>query len=513
MKKLLLSTLLFSATSISTFAQLAPGSLAPDFTVSAYQTWLATEGMSNNGTYRLYDYLDAGYTVILDVSATWCPPCWSYHLSGALEDAYAAHGPAGYPGVSANTTDDLMVIWIDGDGATADATMTIGAGSLATPPNGPVNWITPTANNNIQFPMANPIAATANTINSGFGIGYYPTIYKICPNRLVTEIGQASAANIYTSIATCPPPASNPADVSALSYEAALVHCEGSYTPIVKIQNNGTSPLTAATVTVTQAGTTVSTGTYTGTLATYATATVNCSAITNFMGGALVVTVTTAGDASAANNAINATISSAMIASNQYVTVNLTTDRYGSETSWTIKNAAGTTVALGIGFGPDLGAAGVTVQTPVQANLVPNTCYTFEIVDTYGDGICCQYGNGSYAIVDASGATLASGGEFGDSEQKVFKTGVAGLNELETIALNVFPNPASDLVNVSFEANNNDFSVSLIDIQGRTIASKSFTNLVGSQLVSFSTESIAKGSYIVTVTSNGATTTKNVVVR
>ena len=125
----------------------------------------------------------------------------------------------------------------------------------------------------------------------------------------------------------------------------------------------------------------------------------------------------------------------------------------------------------------------------------------------------CQYGDGAYTIVDASGATLASGGTFGDSEQKVFKTGVAGLNEMETIALNVFPNPASDLVNISFEANNNDFSVSLVDIQGRTIVSKSFTNLVGSQLVSFSTEDIAKGSYIVTVTSNGATTTKNVVVR
>lgn len=507
MKKLLLSTLLFSATSISTFAQLAPGSLAPDFTVSAYQTWLATEGMSNNGSYKLYDYLDAGYTVILDVSATWCGPCWNYHLSGALEDAYAAHGPAGYPGVSVNTTDDLMVIWIEGDGTTADATMLDGSGAIG-------NWINPNAAGEIQFPMANPIAATANAINSGFGIGYFPTIYKICPNRIVTEIGQTSAANMYTSIATCPPPASNPADVSALSYEAALAHCEGSYTPIVKIQNNGTSPLTAATVTVTQGGTTVSTGSYTGTLATYATATVNCSAITNFMGGALVVTVTTAGDASAANNVINATVaSSPMIAASQHVTVNITTDAYATETSWTIKNAAGTTVASGGGYGPDLTAAGQTVETPTVANLVPNTCYTFEIVDTYGDGICCQYGNGSYAIVDASGATLASGGEFEDSEQKVFKTGVAGLNELETIALNVFPNPASDLVNVSFEANNSDFSVSLIDIQGRTIASKSFTNLVGSQLVSFSTESIAKGSYIVTVISNGATTTKNVVVR
>jgi hypothetical protein len=506
MKKLLLSALLLSATSATTFAQLAPGSIAPDFTVSAYQPWLSTAGMTNNGSYKLYDYLDAGYTVILDVSATWCGPCWNYHLSGALEDAYAAHGPAGYPGVSATTTDDLMVIWIEGDGATADATMLDGSGAIG-------DWTNPNAAGQIQFPMANPITATANTINTNFNIAYFPTIYKICPNRIVSEIGQATAAAIYTSIGSCPPPASNPADVAALTYEGSLVHCQGAYTPEVKIQNNGTSPLTAATVTVTQGGTTVSTGTYSGSLATYGVATVTCTPIAAFTGGALVVTVATAADANAANNGVNATVSTALVAVNQYVTVNLTTDQYGSETSWTIKNAAGTTVASGTGFGPDLGAAGVTVRTPVQANLTPNTCYTFEILDSFGDGICCQYGDGGYTILDASGATLASGGTFGDSEQKVFKTGVAGLNEMETIAMNVFPNPASDLVNVSFEANNNDFSVSLVDIQGRTIATKSFTNLVGSQLVSFSTESIAKGSYIVTVTSNGATTTKNVVVR
>ena len=505
MKKLLLSALLLSATSATTFAQLAPGSLAPDFTVSAYQSWLSTAGMTNNGSYKLYDYLDAGYTVILDVSATWCGPCWNYHLSGALEDAYAAHGPAGAPGVAANTTDDLMVIWIEGDGATADATMLDGSGAIG-------DWTNPNAAGQIQFPMANPITATANTINTNFNIGYYPTIYKICPNRVVTEIGQATAAAIYTAVGSCPPPASNPADVAALSYESPLVHCQGAYTPEVKIQNNGTSPLTAATVTVTQGGTTVSTGTYSGSLATYGVATVTCTPIASFMGGALVVTVATAADANAANNGVNASVSTALVASNQYVTVNLTTDRYGSETSWTIKNAAGATVASGAGFA-NLAANGVTVQTPVQANLTPNTCYTFEILDTWGDGICCQYGDGEYTIIDASGATLASGGTFGDSEQKVFKTGAAGLNEMGTIALNVFPNPASDLVNVSFEANNNDFSVSLVDIQGRTIATKSFTNLVGSQLVSFSTESIAKGSYIVTVTSNGATTTKNVVVR
>ena len=504
MKKLLLSTsLLISA--LGAQAQLAPGSIAPDFTVSAYQPWLSTAGMNNNGSYKLYDYLDAGYTVILDVSATWCGPCWNYHLSGAFEDVYAAHGPAGYPGVSANTTDDLMIIWIEGDGTTADATMLDGSGTIG-------NWINPNNGGQIQFPMANPATASANTINNDFNIGYFPTIYKICPNRIVSEIGQVGAAAIYTSIAACPPPASAPVDAAALTYEGSLVHCQGSYTPSVKIQNNGLNPLTTATVTITQNGSTVSTGTYSGSIATYGLATVNCSPITNFMGGALAVTVTTANDANTANNTVNASVSTALVAASQYVTVKITTDRWASETSWTIKNSAGTTVASG-GPWADLAATGTTVQTPVNATLTPSNCYTFEILDAYGDGLCCAYGDGAYSIVDAVGTVLASGGTFEDSEQKVFKTGVAGLSEIGEIAFNIYPNPASDLVNISFEGQNTDYSISLMDIQGRVISSREIANASGEQMVSFSTENVAKGSYIVTVTSNGAITTKNVVIK
>lgn len=507
MKKLLFSALLL-VSGVSANAQLAPGSVAPNFTVSAYQPWLAAAGMTNNGSYTLYDYLDQGYTVILDVSATWCGPCWNYHLTGALEDVYTAHGPAGAPGVSPNTTDDVMVIWIEGDGTTADATMLDGNGAIG-------NWIEPAAGTQIQFPMANPASASATQINNDYNIAYFPTIYRICPNRIITEIGQATAANIYTAIGDCPAPASQATDVAALGYTGALVHCEGAYTPSVQIQNNGTSALTSATVTITMGGTTVSTGTYSGNLATYGVANVTCTPIASFMGGALAVTVTTTGDASAANNATSATIASAANAVSQYVTVNITTDYYASETSWNIKNSTGAVVAQGGGNWADMttGAAGQTVQAPVQVTLTPSQCYTFEILDAYGDGICCSYGNGAYSVTDALGAVVCSGAEFAASEQKAFKTGVLGLNEMETIALNVYPNPASGLLNVSFEANNADFVITLTDLQGRVISSKEMANLNGTQLVTFSTENVASGSYIVTVASNGTKTTKNVVVR
>lgn len=206
------------------------------------------------------------------------------------------------------------------------------------------------------------------------------------------------------------------------------------------------------------------------------------------------------------------TISPATNAISQYVIVNITTDRDASESTWQIKNSTGTVVSSG-GPWTNLTAIGTTVQTPVQVALNPSQCYTFIMNDSYGDGMCCQWGNGGYSVTGANGAVLASGGDFDDSETSSFKTGVLGVDELNSIALNVYPNPATDLVNISFEGQNTDYSISLMDIQGRVISSREMANVSGEQVVSFSTENVAKGSYIVTVSTNGATTTKNVVIK
>jgi len=45
--------------------------------------------------------------------------------------------------------------------------------------------------------------------------------------------------------------------------------------------------------------------------------------------------------------------------------------------------------------------------------------YNFTITDSFGDGICCTYGEGSYSV-EVGGTVVASGGDFGDIETTLF---------------------------------------------------------------------------------------------
>jgi hypothetical protein len=126
------------------------------------------------------------------------------------------------------------------------------------------------------------------------------------------------------------------------------------------------------------------------------------------------------------------------------VTLTLKLDNYPEETSWTIKNSGGTTVASGGTYGSSPDGSTIT-----SVNCLPAGCYTFTINDSYGDGICCAYGNGSYTLKDAAGTTLASGASFTSSASHNFCVGTAKSTDrgvdyvtAEGGATEVYPNPA-----------------------------------------------------------------------
>lgn len=99
------------------------------------------------------------------------------------------------------------------------------------------------------------------------------------------------------------------------------------------------------------------------------------------------------------------------------VTISITFDNYPEETSWTLVSDSGQTVASGGTY-----ASQPDGSTLTEVLCLPDDCYTFTINDSFGDGICCAYGNGSYSVTDSSGA-LASGGSFTSSDVTSFCLG------------------------------------------------------------------------------------------
>lgn len=126
------------------------------------------------------------------------------------------------------------------------------------------------------------------------------------------------------------------------------------------------------------------------------------------------------------------------------VTLTLTFDNYPEETSWDIKDGA-TVIASGGTYPTQPDGSTITETANLDAG-----CYTFTIYDSYGDGICCTYGSGSYSLADG-GTTLASGGSFGSLETTNFCVGGATQSAYvvstesigQPVSFEMFPNPVS----------------------------------------------------------------------
>ena len=95
------------------------------------------------------------------------------------------------------------------------------------------------------------------------------------------------------------------------------------------------------------------------------------------------------------------------------VTLTLELDQFPSETTWSIVDNSGNTMASGGNY--------VNASTTVTDEVCLFTgCYDFVINDSYGDGICCDFGNGSYTLTDENGNVLATGGDYGLGETTNF---------------------------------------------------------------------------------------------
>ena len=216
------------------------------------------------------------------------------------------------------------------------------------------------------------------------------------------------------------------------------------------------------------------------------------------------------------NNDVSFTATLAYQAAHVDITIAITTDQYGSETTWDIKTSSGASISSG---GPYADGA-VSVQAPVIATLSPDECYTFTIYDSYGDGICCNYGQGSYSVTDGNAYSLASGGQFTDEKSAQFRTGISSPSSIEETniveKISIYPNPVNDIATLSFTTTEKSKTViSITNILGEIVYLNEIGKIIsGQHIMPISTSEITEGLYFVNlITSNRIITKKITIVK
>ncbi|MDG1331559.1 MAG: Omp28-related outer membrane protein [Crocinitomicaceae bacterium] len=90
---------------------------------------------------------------------------------------------------------------------------------------------------------------------------------------------------------------------------------------------------------------------------------------------------------------------------------------------------------------------------------------------------------------------------------------VVGLNENPAaISMNVYPNPATDNVNVAFEAAG-DYTITITDMSGRVVSTNAYSNLSGAQNIALPVADLMSGNYLVSVATQGASYNQVLVIK
>lgn len=295
-------------------------------------------------------------------------------------------------------------------------------------------------------------------------------------------------------------------DVSLRSIGEIGEECNTSISPKVRIQNLSQTAITSLPINYTINGGTPQIFNWTGNLAPMATQQVTLPATSYTLLPVNIVNVNLNGDDNNNNNVGEVEFNKSVETEFSNITIQITTDQYGSETTWRLRNSAGTIVSQG---GPytDLSAAGTVVRPAVNVTL-PNDCYSFEISDSYGDGMCCAYGNGGYEI-KANNVTLTglTGGDFGSGEtRKLLVNNILSNPSFEVAAIKFYPNPTTGVVAISspFSA-----EMTINDLSGKTV----YNSKIESGDSSINLSNLSKGIYVIQFEGENYSKTEKLIIK
>ena len=459
--------------------------------------WTATD--INGTAHTLYDYLDDGYTVIIDLSTTWCPPCAQLHWSRGLDSLYEHHGPG--------TADhNIMVFLVECDPSTDMADLD--GSSLGTPDGNTLgDWITGT-----HYPIIDDAA-----IGELYGVPGFPTVLCICPSRMIssfTYVFGGEASFLEQSQACAHHEADSPHDATLLG-ELAGHYCEGPEVTLrTQLYNVGTAPLTAATIEAVSVYDSLVVGTveWTGELATYASEEIVFPVWSAPPGERQVAFRLTTPDDDHANDSTwgeYGTVNS-FIASATSVTFELMTDDNGAAVElYVVPFPGGPTV-----FQATAGTYGNNELYDEVMELEPDVCYLLQVVyhveDGFQDPAYFSMLTGTDVLVEDAQCFQGSGS--GASFYRAYfsvQDGVGMVDAIPTVeGLTLLPNPSAGHIELRFTGQSaRDGELVVCDATGRTALKRA----VSSTVSSIDLSALNDGVYFFTITGKYGSTTRRVV--
>ncbi|MFN8143798.1 MAG: T9SS type A sorting domain-containing protein [Bacteroidia bacterium] len=391
------------------------------------QNWVATAIDGNR--YDIDSLVNAGKTVLVDVSAYWCAPCWDIHLSGVLDKLYHEFGPDG--------TNDLFIIFVDGDNGSSIANLS-GAGPAALG-----DWITGT-----QYPIIGPYGQ-GHYVQTQYAMNGYPSLFVHCPGSsagVSIPIDTSWTQFLHNWDSICPASFNHGLKDLTVLQTKDKEFCNGEH-PVTQIFNQGMDVINTATVNVSLNGTLLQTKNWTGTLNRFESADVKFENVN--LQDALEYTFDVSTPQETYTNG-NEEIQSWRVgaeAPTYDLTFDLQCNSSASQTSWRLLDDNGNIVEHG-----PIGSNYVYNNFyTYDWHLVPNSCYTLIVRNEYGEGICCRLGNGYYNLRSTADSSLSFlfGGNFtGYEESRTFHTPLIANTSfiVKENALTIQPNPATTII-------------------------------------------------------------------
>jgi archaellum component FlaF (FlaF/FlaG flagellin family) len=384
MRSFLLRTL-FLCMPFSVIAQLEDGSFAPDFELQDL----------NGNTWHLYELLEAGKHVILDFSATWCSPCWSYHETGLLNEAYTLYGPEG--------TNELMIFMIEGDDQTNVACL-YGLQDCSYTTEG--DWTAGTL-----YPIIND-----DYLADAYELEGWPTQFHICPFKLINNTNQPNLEAIDYFLHSCAEPVGqhNVSIEAYTSYAGDFCHSISTI-PTVEVKNQGYQTIGQATVECYINGELQSTTTWEGHVIPFDTFVLSLPEITMIENATVLVRISSVNgvmDDHMGDNDVSVLFTSYSSIKKNRLQLELKTNLIPEGVYWEVTNSDSTVLYKGgnptvIGKEDDGGT--YKDRNTVYRISIPmpgDGCYSFSVYDKNGANVGVDY----YKITGPSGEVLFQAG-------------------------------------------------------------------------------------------------------